>query len=75
MVAGSLGKGNASDDAILQAFLDEHACNFASVIVLTHDPRLWQDPSITELPPPGEWRMDAEALGRSVDAHEEAIWS
>ncbi len=52
MVAGSLGKGNAGDDAILQAFLDEHARDYASVIVLTHDPQPTKDPFITELRPP-----------------------
>jgi len=52
VVAGSLGQGNAGDDAILQAFLDEHARDYASVIVLTHDPQPLQDPSITELRPP-----------------------
>ncbi len=52
VVAGSLGKGNTGDDAILQAFLDEHAREYASVIVLTHDPQPSQDPSIIELRPP-----------------------
>ena len=52
VIAGSLGKGNAGDDAILQAFLDEHGGDYASVVVLTHDPRPSQVPSITELRAP-----------------------
>ncbi len=40
VVAGSLGKGNAGDDAILEAFLNQHVRDYASVIVLTHDGKM-----------------------------------
>jgi hypothetical protein len=57
VVAGSLGKGNLGDEALLRAFLRRHRPHYRSVIVLT-DGEVPAHEDVTRLPPP------ALALGR-----------